>query len=403
MPVVAAALLVSGAVGNAEPAAARKIGLAEAEALGLSAAGSPSVDAALGRAAEARAGIGAAWAFEDPTISFGTSRYSARRSYGVALAVPPAWESWNASRAARAELHAAEAQVAVTRFDVRAAIDRAWLTLWAEEEATVVSGATLDDATRLHEATKERLAAGETSRRDLAQVRAALARAKADAAEAEARRAGAADALSTLLGLEAAADLATDDALPARTAALPSEPDVRSALASSAAREAETQGVKAARMRARAARAGWFPRLGVEVTRDEGDPGLPAADLTIVGTAQVPLGFGHGPAVRAASAAARRVAAEAEVSSRQRTASALTSLHAAEGARARLAALDEDGVPAAREAADMAEEAYRAGEIGLFEVLSAKQVWRDASLERIQAAAESAMAEIDLARAMEKK
>ncbi|MEQ1505017.1 MAG: TolC family protein, partial [Myxococcota bacterium] len=297
------------------PAAAQEpipVTLAQAESAAIGST-APVIAQAEAAARSAHAGVGAAWAIEDPVVSVGATRYSAQRTYGVGVLLPVFGQSIPAIHAARQDADAADLEVDLARLEARSEVDGAWFWLWAAQQSADVFRSSQDDAVRLRDAVKARFDAGDVPKSDLLAAESRLARATAEASGAQATERSASAQLAALVGMDPAQVLVADPAgVDPLGGELPPLDGLIASLSNHPELAAAVHRQEAARARTRAARADWLPLLGIDLGMDQGDPGLPGTDLSATASIAVPIGGRHGAEVAAARADADADAAALE-------------------------------------------------------------------------------------------
>jgi len=389
--------LALGAAAARADAAAQPLTFADA----LAAIGAaPLHRAAVARTGAAAAGVRAAGAW--PATALGVSSALRTAHLGLTASLPlPLFGTIGANVAvARAELGVATAEAEAVDLRLRRDVARAWLELARAEARADLSARSATREDELAAITAKRFAAGDASRAEVVAADAAARRARARAtADTTAIAAASAD-LAGALGWDPAAPLHAAGGLPgladapaveALGAARAAHPDVRAATA-----RADAEGARVVEAR----RARW-PRLALDLEGMIDDPTLPGSDVRVGVSLEIPFLGKAGAEARAAEA--RRAAALLE---RDAT---LGALHAGlvaawrryAAARERARALEEDVLPAQREADDLARAAYREGEGGLVAVLEADRALADVEAEWIEAHADAAGAWAELAWALE--
>lgn len=361
------------------------------DALERAVVAAPAVAEAEARVDAARADVGLARAWPDPTIAVGTTRYSARTTLAAELPLPRA--SYGSTlHAAAADREAALADRVRTEAELRARVARAWTELWAAEQRRRLAEESVADARAVRDAAAARTEAGEAPRTERLAAESAFARAAADATGSEADRRGAGARLASLLRLQGDLQTIGDPG---------SEPigdieALRATLNDHPTHRADVAAVEASAARRRAATADWIPELSVGVEVDEGDPGLPGTDVLAHVGLTLPLGGATGPGVAAAAARERAAEAHLEADDGDREGELVSAWYAWDAARSRLTALDEQALPLAIESAELAREAYAAGETDLLTLLVARTEELSARSDRIDAVVALAFARSDL-------
>jgi outer membrane protein TolC len=311
----------------------------------------------------------------------------------------------------------AEADRALLEHAARAA--RAWVALLRADRLRTIARERAAATAALASAVDARFAKGDAS--ELEQLEAALdvARTAAQGALADGAVAAAAEELAALLGRTSGAELRAGPA-PA-VPALPADADALLAAAVAARPDlaAIARAADAARARARLARSGAVPwprlELGVSATRSVLEPTAFAGDPVLagdLGTARdtgvllgvrlaVPLAWTGGPGNAARLALAEAALADARLAAATRAARAeIAAAFARAAASERAAASLSTAESAATRALDLLGKAYSGGEVGVIDLLVAKdRVF--ATRESLAAAeAERLGARIDLALAL---
>ncbi|WP_181918466.1 MULTISPECIES: TolC family protein [unclassified Wenzhouxiangella] len=235
----------------------------------------------------------------------------------------------------------------------------------------------------------ERARAGDASRFDALRLRHELAALKGDRLETQARAASARDRLFGLIEHEPV-ELAGELLPPMSKVAEP-----RHLVADHPELRALNAEIRAAELSARAAERGRWPEMTLGVGRRELDePGISASgNLFMVGL-EVPL-FDRGAGrAQAESAQARRLAAERELMISRLTSEIRSAARELEARRSAALALSE--IQDAESLAEIAESAYRAGEIGVLELIDAHRTELAASRERIRRALAARQSHIEL-------
>jgi len=309
------------------------------------------------------------------SFTFATRSITAKESYF--LSVPLPWPG----RGARIDV--AKAQVAMAGTDreaarlmARRALRLAWFNVAARED---MAKAAADRAARVKatsDAVESLFEAGRVAQLEVSRARADAAIAAADVTQAEQEHRIAESVLRRLLGIEVPQRIQVDRPLPAFEAA--PELDVASAAAfarSPAAKAAEAR-VLAAEAAVRLASALRFPGLVVEAGVDTNDPTQPGSDRSIGVSLSVPIGAG--PALDIAKGERDRALAQRDQAKREIADAVEEAWRTADAARARYETLEKDALPAARQAADLAQVAYREGRSDIFRVLDAERALAEA-------------------------
>jgi len=287
--------------------------------------------------------------------------------------------------AARAEASAVDADIDRRRQELVAEVRQAFVQCSAGSAQLDIwerYAAQLDEAVRVSTARAE---AGDTAVYDVRRVRVEQSAARASLASAKGEQAAGCATLAALTGIEG--PQVELEAI-SKLASGPQDGDRPDILA-------QEQRVLAATQRVSAARRARFPRIAVGAGVRRVDDGIdtaygPALSLGI----SLPLWNGGGAAMRREEAllaarqnelliARRQAEAEVQAASARRSATRTAAVSAA-GARDDASRLGE-----------IAQTAYKSGEIGVVELLDAYEAARDADLSVIAFALEAALAAID--------
>lgn len=396
MVTLAAVLLGRVDAAAAEEHGGRAVTLREA----LAAAGqAPRRVAAESRAHAAGEAVRSAGGLPPTTIWAGSSRLQARLVAGVQVPVPVFGRLRAARDVARAEHAVASADAARTGLELRRDVMVAWYELAHSQAGAGLAAKLAAQMARLAEVAHRRFDAGDVPWQDAVQADAAAARAATEAG-GEALRVGAASAtLAALLGWDPVEALRAAGGLPesfpeapplaALVDGLDAHPEI-------AVTDAE---VEAASARVVAASRERWPQVSLSGETEAFDSSLPGADVRVTLNLDVPL-LGRRLAARD-TAAAERAAMEAEratVLTRARGA-VVAAWRQYDAARGQTAAFAGVVVPAAKEAARLAEVAYQQAQGGLMPVLQAQRSLGEVQKEWLdsQLAAATALAELERA------
>ncbi len=330
----------------------------------------PDIKAAEAALRAAEEGVKAAGRLPEATFSFASRSITARESYALSLPLP--WPG----RGAR--LDAAKAGVAMVGTDresarlmARRALRLAWFTLAAREDMRT---AARDRAARV-KATSDAVGAlfdaGRVALVEVSRARADAAMAAADESQAEQELRIAEGILRRLLGIEATQRIEIARPLPAFDLADDLETATAKGLAGSPAAKAAQARIKSAEAQERLASSLRFPGIALELGADANDPTQPGTDRSIGVSVTIP--FGAGPGLGIARGERERAVALRDQSRREIADAVEQAWRAARAARARYETLEKDVLPAATQAADLAQLAYREGRFDIFRVLDAER------------------------------
>ncbi|WP_426751908.1 TolC family protein [Myxococcus sp. Y35] len=293
--------------------------------------------------------------------------------------------------AARAETRALEKEAVAALLDRRLDVARAWLTLWAAQQAAASAEHEAELAGTLRTSVADALALGGATRLELAEAEGYEAEARLAQLAREAEVTHARLALAVLLGRSPDAPLVAAEALPA-VALPPAAEEPRWLARAAELPEAEARRLLGAAERARAAEVraarGWQVTVGAQGVR-EYYGGL--SGLLMVGV--TPPVFDAGQRERGALlAAAERLEGEAQEAAVRAAAELALAFHEREHADAQLSLVEKSLVPTAEEAARLAEVLLRAGQSTLPDVLRARRARAAAKARLAFARSEASLA-----------
>ena len=346
----------------------------------------PDVLVAVARASSARAEVAVAGMFPNPRLTVGAASGSAVVYGNLFIALPLFGQRRTAMEAADAQARVVAAGVDVARLDARLAVTLAWIDLWLMTGQAQIARDNAARRDRLLETARVRFDEGGAPRLEVLRLDTDARRARAEVAALDGQQAAAAARLAVLLGQPAAQFLEAQGE-PRSVAAPPALASLEALVVDHpVARRAQALLGVADAVIARERRARW-PLIGVQVGANlfERQP-PPANDFSVALSMDLP--FFSAPLV--ARAEANRGAARVELDAllaqlRSALVSARSEYLATE---LRYAAQVEEVLPAAREAADLAAEAYRSGGLDLTGTLAAEQVLSDTRLAVVRATAD---------------
>ena len=213
--------------------------------------------------------------------------------------------------------------------------------------------------------------AGRVALLEPSRARADAALSAADQAQAEEEQRIAESLLRRLLAISPTQRIQVARPLPAFETEPELEVAMNAALAQSPAAKAAEARVKLAEAAVRLASALRFPGIAVGVGADRNDPTQPGTDRSIGVSLNVPLS--SGPALALARSDRDRAVALRDQSRREIADAVEQAWRSSRGARLRYEALQKDALPAAAQAADLAQVAYREGRSDIFRVLDAER------------------------------
>jgi cobalt-zinc-cadmium efflux system outer membrane protein len=335
-----------------------------------------------------------------PATSFGVFTNYRTARLGLLASLPlPVFGTARARTAsvaiARAERDVATAGATVVELELRRDITRAWLELARAEARAAASATSAQRQAALSEIARQRFDAGDVSHADAVQTDAAARRARARAS-ADATAIGSASAeLAALLGWDPDQRLHADGALPS-PASIPSLAELRQRRAAHPSARAATAQLAVETTRIAEAQAGRWPSVSLDTEAAFDDPTLPGTDLRVGLTLSLPLLGRHGAAERAAVARSHVAQLEHDATVSALDGAIVAAYRRFEAARDNATALASDVVPAQRQAAELAREAYTEGAGGLASVLEAERALAEAEVEASDARVDAAIAHAEL-------
>jgi len=379
------AMTVSAAAQEDGPGA---LSLQEAQELALSEA--PDVVLSTARASTARTEVGVAGMYQNPQFTVGATTGAAKYYGTFYIDLPLFGQRAAAMDAADAQARIVAAGVEVTRIDARLAATLAWLDLWQLQEESIIAANNALRRLRILDTAQARFAEGAAPRLEVLRAETDARRARSIVASLERQRSAAAARLAVLLSRHEPLMVAIEGE-PGTPYSPPSIAALEGFLSDHPLTErahAMLHAADAVVIRERRARR---PALGVQVGGAFGVRfGPPYRDIQ--GSLKVDLPFFHHPLIARAESARSTAQTELEtvvIQLRARMVSALSDYLAA--VRRQEAEVNQV-LPAAREAADLSDEAYQSGGLDLTGVLAAEQVLSDARLAAVRATADRARA-----------
>lgn len=359
----------------------------------------PDLAVARGRESIARAEVGVAGTYPNPTFFVGTSTQAARASFTASVPLVILGQRGAAIRASKADLATVHVDTEVVWTDVRAGAAHAFVALWSAERT---ASARLDAAlltARLEHTITERVALGAAPELDALRARAERLRAEADAAQAA--------ELVFAAGGDLARWIGTVDGAMLRASGEPSVPpapppfnELVAQLGGNPAIRREVSDAHAAEARASRERALVRPGLALEVGTDIGDPTIPSANYRAQLGIEVPVFNQRGAFIEREQAAFGAARARETVERTRARAALEVAYRTFAAATTRSNALLLGVVPAADAAAIATEESYTLGRAQLVAVLDAQRVRIDSKLSLLDALAARANAWIDVEHAV---
>jgi outer membrane protein, heavy metal efflux system len=363
----------------------------------LRAARRTAPDLVVARAREfvARADVGVAGVYPNPTVAGASATQAAKVSATLSLPLVILGQRGAAVDAARAEQATVLLDTESTWNDVRQATERAYDAIWLAEGLESARRESAGIEAALESSVFQRVEVGSAAQIDALRVHAEKLRADADVLEAAAQIAAAASDLGRWMGISDGGALRARDAPAIED--LPPLAMLIAGLDANVAVRRERADARAAEARAARERALVRPGLTLDVGFDALDPTLSnVTNYRAQVTVDVPLFNRRGPYIDR-EIAIGDVARARAFASRVQAAAALTGAYRAlEAATGRAQTLAGAVVPAAEAAARATEEAYGLGRAPLVAVLDAQRAWVDARLSALQAKAAQADAWADV-------
>lgn len=369
------------------------------EAVARAERASPRVIADAARVEETRRGEDVATMLPNPTVAVGSYAESSRL-YASLLMPMPIWGSVGlAGDAARARTAEADAQRRVTRLDVGVTALSAWVDVWSARAQLRAAEANTARLERLAEAVRDLASQGQRPRLDVVTASGELSSARADEAAARHNLDAARAMLAVAIGAPSTASPDVDGEPPGEDEAPPLAA-VLDASANNPSLEAlhhRAEGAVADQALERRLR---IPTPALQVWAYLLRVSNPPADVYVGLAFELPIFNQRSPLIERAHARELTARADAEANEAQLRAQARAAWTLFEGARERAHLHLTEALPAANEAAELAQEAYRAGRLDLTGLLAAEQRRLLAQTRADQAVADRARALAALRRAM---
>ncbi len=364
----------------------------------------PDLRVARAHESVARAEVGIAGIYPNPSLSGATSTQTAKISGTVSIPLVILGQRGAAIDAARADEATVLLDTQVAWSDVRQATTRAFVSLWLAEGAADARRESAAIAGALESAVIQRVQVGAAPELDALRAHAERLRADAEVLDAHAKVAVAAVELDRWMGAAGGDALRTSGApggLSLPDASPPPLSVLVARLDESSPVRRELSDVRAAEARADRERALVRPSMALDLGADAYDPTLNnvtnyRAQLTI----EVPVFNQRGPQVERERALADVARARERAARAQLAAELVAAYRTFEGAAARVRTLVDAVVPAARGAAKATEDAYALGRAQLVAVLDAERALVDARLTALEAEAVRASAWADVEHAL---
>jgi cobalt-zinc-cadmium efflux system outer membrane protein len=369
------------------------------EAMARASRTAPDLAVARAREQVARAEVGAAGIYPNPSAFVGTSTKTAKLSAGVSIPLYVFGQRGASINASRADLQTVRVDSTVTLNEVRAACAHAFIGLWLAQRTAEARAGAAEIARKLDTSVEGRVEVGNAPEVEGLRVHAERLRADADAMEAEQLVAAAGSELARWIAAPASEEIHASGDPPFPDTVAPLGSLLAKAEDNPVARREEFD-ARAAEARADRERAWVRPAMSLDLSVESQDPTVVGNNYRATLGIDIPVFNQRGPLIEreAASAGASRARAQA---TRARIRSELVAawrMFVATGARRK--ALADGVVPAAERAAAATEESYSLGRAALVAVLDAERARIDARVSLIEARAANANAWIEVQSAM---
>ncbi|MDP9148384.1 MAG: TolC family protein [Myxococcota bacterium] len=362
----------------------------------------PELMVAQARERVARADVGIAGVYPNPTIIGGTSSQTAKLSATLSVPLVILGQRGAAVDAARADEATVAYDTRVAWNDIRQQTARAFIGLWLAEGVAQARGDSAAIEATLESSVVQRVQVGSSPEIDALRVHAEKLRTDADLQDAVAHVNAAGSALGRWMGLSDGSSLRATQPPVVPVAPLPLNA-LLARLAESAPLQREISDVRASEARVFRERALVRPLMTLDFGFDAFDPSLTypnqpnyRAQLAV----EVPIFNQRGPFIDRERASGDIARARVQ-SERVQLAAELTAAYQLfEAASARQRTLVEAVVPAARQAAKAMEDAYALGRVPLVAVLDAERSLVDTRLTALDSQASGASAWVDVEHAL---
>ncbi len=362
----------------------------------------PELMVAQARERAARAEVGIAGVYPNPTLIGGTSNQTAKLSATLSVPLVILGQRAAAIDAARADEATVAYDTRVTWNDIRQQTARAFIGLWLAEGVAQARGDSAAIEATLESSVIQRVQVGSSPEIDALRVHAEKLRTDADLQDAVAQVNAAGSALGRWMGLSDGNGLRATQP-PVVPAAPPPLNELLARLGQSAPLQRELSDVRASEARVFRERALVRPLMTLDVGLDAFDPSLTypnqpnyRAQLAV----EVPIFNQRGPFIDRERAGGEIARARVQ-SERVQLAAELTAAYQLfEAASARQRTLVDTVVPAARQAAKAMEDAYALGRVPLVAVLDAERSLIETRLTALDSQASGASAWADVEHAL---
>jgi outer membrane protein, heavy metal efflux system len=361
------------------------------------------------RESVARAEVGIAGVYPNPSFAAATSTQAAKLSGTVSIPLVVLGQRGSAVDAARADEATVLFDTQVAWNDIRQATVRAYVAVWLAEGTTLARRESAAIEAALESAVVQRVEVGSAPQIDALRVHAERLRADADVLEATARTTAAGSELGRWMGMS--------DGGPLRASGSPSAPDsvlplstLLGRLDASASVRREQSDVLASEARIARERALVRPGMALDLGLDAFDPTLvplgaprdaqPPVNYRAQLTIDVPIFNQRGPYIDREKARGDVARARVQTAHVQAAAELTAAYRTFEAATALQRTLADSVVPAAQGAAKATEEAYALGRAQLVAVLDAERAVVGARVTALEAQAARANAWADVEHAL---
>ena len=365
------------------------------DAISMARNAAPDLNVARANELVAKAGIGVAGIYPNPTVSFGTNTKYAKLSAGVSIPLIILGQVGASTDAARAEYNTVTVESQMVWNEVRTATEHAFVDLWRAEQLSLAREQAGLLAGKVDDTVRARVEVGSAPEIEALRSHAERLRAEADALEAKQLVGSSRSVLGRFIGVPGGLGVHTVGE-PTIPLALPTLADLSARVGSSPAVRREQADAAAAEARAHRERVFVRPLLTLDLGIDKYDPGIEGTNYRAAIGVEIPIFSMRGPLIEREEAFASVAKARA-ISEQTRLTAELTAAYLTfEAASARVKALAEGVVPAAELAADATRDSYALGRAPLVSVLDAERARIDARVSLIEARASRANAWIEV-------
>lgn len=369
----------------------------------------PDLVVARARESVARAEVGIAGVYPNPSGALGTSTQAAKLSGTLSIPLVVLGQRGAAIDAAKADEATVLLETQVAWNDIRQATVRAYITLWLAQGIADARRQSAAIEATLEQAVVQRVQVGSAPELDALRVHAEKLRADDDVLEATAEVTASGSELGRWMGIPDGGALRASANANAPDVA-PGLPHLLARLDGNATVRREQSDVRASDARVARERALVRPSMGLDLGVDAWDPTLlppgapanatPPLNYRAQLTFDIPLFNQRGSYVDREKATGDVARARVQSARIQASAELTAAYRTFEAATARQRTLVDSVVPAAQSAAKATEEAYTLGRAQLVAVLDAERALVDARVTALEAQAARASAWADVEHAM---